>query len=393
MNDHYVNILKIMKTIKKFTLASIIMLFVAISFVSCTKDENQNDKAAPGVSQTQVTTPSVNSDIYIINNILAFKSKAAFDKTYSDLIFMSREQSEEWERNQGFVSQRSIFNKIVDAENDWDLKCRELSPELLKSTNHHSDTYYSYLKEGFVKVIDAGTENETYNYSVYNPVFTCVLNKEGLLIINDTIYQLSNDKLKIITDGDINKIKLLANSNQTDASNNIIINKMKNETKQSDGIFDWNEDSGWYSSGNCNNCKRILLLASFASNLSGGGITCFATHNINVQCQERNFWGTWKFVFTPTTINGRWESRLKLLDGTTYNYSPTFYYYYSINNLFASVSPTISNSTAFYPSVFSYTAPSGNNFWYELEVYNYYWTASRNGGSSGLTAIIPYIPH
>jgi hypothetical protein len=165
---------------------------------------------------------------------------------------------------------------------------------------------------------------------------------------------------------------------------------MKSETKQSNGIFDWSGNSGWVSSGNSNGSKRISLSVTFASNLSGGGISCFATHNVNVQCQQRNFWGTWKYVFTNTTINGHWKSQLKLISGTNYDYSPTFYYYGSLNNFWASVSPTISNSTSPYPSVFSYTAPAGNNFWYELNVYNAYWSAARDGGSSGLTA---YVTH
>jgi len=350
-----------------------------LAFASCKKEDTQLSGNNP---DNQIDK----ADIYVQNNILSFKNREVFEKCYTKLITMSREQSEVWESSLGFVSQRSVFNKIVDAENEWDAKCRKLSKEVQQTCNPHSATYYNYLNKGLIKVVDKGTSDETYNYSVCNPIYTCVLNEEGLVIINDSIYQLSNAKIKIITDGDLNKIKLLTNTSQTDINKNIVVSNAQNQTTLTKGEFDWSANSVWVSSGT----KRICMSVTFASNLYGGGANCSATHNVNVQCEEKNWLGSWKKVFTNTTISGNWKSRLKLQNYQNYDYSPTYYYYGSINNFWASVSPTISNSTAPYPSSFSYTAPSGNLFWYELDVYNANWSATRNGGSSGLTATVSH---
>lgn len=357
---------------KKKILKKNIVILIIISVVAiwgCKKDELEKSNTINTKVQTE--------EVIVKEGILSFKDRKSFDQIYPKLVTMSGEESETWENKLGFISQRSIFNKVVDAEIAWDKKCQNLSKEEQKTVLRHSDLYYKYIKSGLFEITDKGTSDETYNYSVYNPTYTCVLNEKGVLIINDTIYQLTNDKLKIITDGNKEKIKDLSN---TDFSNNnhIIVYDMQKYKIKSKGIFNWYGSSGWKYNGN----RRLLIGWGFGSDLLGGGTNCNVIYNVNVQCQEKNWLGNWNYSFINTLISSNWNARFVLMDNTKLDYNPSFAYYGSINNFWASINPTVSNSTSPYPSSFTYYAPSGNNFWYELQVYNANWTAIDAAGTT-----------
>lgn len=349
-------------------------------FSSCKKDISQTrDLSTPINSETQLDKISTKE------GVLIFSDRKTFNATVEKLSLMTREQADSWEKTHHFVSQRNIFDKIADAEIKFFETSKDISPEEFSKMYHHSELYKYYLDQGIITEFEKGTDDEYYNYSIYNGSYAKIVNKNGLIAINDTIYQLTNDEFKMLADGDFNKIPVLLKSHETDPDKKIIVNKIATykTTQKTEGVFDWSRSSGWVTNGS----KRILLSVTFNSNLSGGGSTCFSNHNVNVQCMEKNWYGSWVYVFTYTTISGTWGAKERMINGAVNNYSPGFAYNNNINNFNASISPT-SGTTSPYPSTFQYYAQSGNNFWYELEVYNVYWRVTRNGGCCGIVATI-----
>lgn len=370
-----------MKILKNLYPIAILLFAVVLLIGGCKKDTIELNKN--NIIQNET------NNVTLKHGILNFSDRTTFEKIYSELIMMSKEQADEWEKKLGFVSQRYIFNQIVDAENAWNDKYQNYSQEELKKISPHSELYYKYVNNGLIKVFDEGTENESYNYSVFNPSYTYVINEQGFVAIGDSIYQLTADKLKIITDGDFDKIKNIAEINSS--NNNIIVeNKQNIMTQISRGEWDWGGNTGWIASGSSVGSKRIRMSVAFSSNLYSTGKGCSVTYNVNVQCEQRKTFGGWTKVTTYTAINGNWNARLWLSDYSSVSYQQTFSYAGGINNFWSSIRPTASNSVAPYPSSFLYTAPSPLTFWYEMDVYNAHWSASRDGGPHGLLAKVDH---
>jgi hypothetical protein len=363
-----------MKTLKKIFLLSTIS--VALLTPGCKKDMQ-------GVKSDTMENPQSGGAISAKDGILRFKDKETFSTTVQKLSLMTKEQADAWEQKYNFTSQRAIFNKIAEAELAHDELAKKMEVAEALKLPQHSDLYRQYLNAGLIKEND-----DTYNYSIFSGFYAPVVNEKGIVVIDNAIYQLTSTGMKILTDGDFSKISLLMNATQTDKSNNIIVKVIQSaaaeKSESTRGMFNWSGSSGWVSSGNCNNCKRVLMTVTFSSDLSGGGSTCLDRYDINVQCQQRNFWGNWNYVFTWTTVNGSWTTYERFVSGATTTFNPTYYYGGSMNNFWTSVNPT-SGIGSPYPQIFQYTA-SGTTFWYEDEIRPANWSATRDGGCCGLVA-------
>jgi hypothetical protein len=339
-----------------------------LAMVGCKKENGLPDTHA------SVSTEAIRNE----KGILVFKDKETFDSTLQKLSLMTREEADKWEKDFHFTSQRNIFNKIADAENEYDEYALKKTPEEIQAMPEHCDLYFHYFKNGLIK-----EENGTYNYSIFSGSYACVVNEQGLVAIDKTIIYLTDKEVKKITDGDFNKISLLKSTQKTDTSNNIVVNTI-DVSSALRGMFNWSRSSGWVSSGNCNNCKRISMSVTFSSDLSGGGSSGVDRYDVNVQCQQRNSFGNWKYVFTTTTINGSWRTYQRYTTGVTNIFNPTYYYSNSINNFWTSVNPT-TGAGAPHQTSFVYSA-GATTFWYEDEISPATWNAKRDGGCCGLTA-------
>jgi hypothetical protein len=328
------------------------------------------------------------------NGILCFSSNAEFKDFYDKNLNMSDSELDNWEKNTGFISMRNIFNQIVDAENALELPYENMTPEQLKNATpppSHSELYFKYLKSGFLKLRTYEDGTESYDYNVINPSSVGFYNENGLLKIGDTIYQVTDKALKIITDGDFGKIDLLQKTDKSDRQNHIDVISFGGNDK---GLI-CSRTSGWVSSGNAYHSKRIKTDITYYTNVDPGCQHAFITYNIGVECQRKNVWGNWKYYSTDTYISGNWTSSITLFKiigfGKISISYPCSYTYAShpnqINNFHASINP-FNGTTAPFPSSWVYHNPyPGYQFDRAVDVNILYnWTAH----GFGLTATAKY---
>lgn len=75
---------------------------------------------------------------------------------------------------------------------------------------YHSEYYYEMLAKGIIKLLAEDTPDEYWDYSVYDRSSTPFINENGLFTIGDTLYQITNHKIKsMLLTKDTNKQDLL----------------------------------------------------------------------------------------------------------------------------------------------------------------------------------------
>lgn len=369
-----------MRKLKETFLA---LLFFCSVLSSCRKEDNL-------VKQIPHSNDAATGEFVVKNGMFCFNSMDSYHKTLDLLDKMGDAEAEKWEASIGITTQRRIFNKIVQAENELLLNPYENIKEedalaSAKPKQEHSNLYYEYLNKGLIKVLYQGTIDEYFDYAVVNPALAKIINAEGFLAIGNTLYQLTSTEIKSKENYSLSDIGLLNSVSQTNDAEKIIVER-PNLTAKVMGVFDFNLESSWgYSSSND---RRIKVKVVFSSNLTGGGTGCTASHNVNVVIQKKNIWGSWVPSAQQMWLNGNWDSQFTLFDYQELDYFPTYSYYNAtVNNFWSSISPT-SGAVAPYPSSFLYKAPSGNPFWYELDILNGVWTASTSGGCCGAGATL-----
>ena len=95
----------------------------------------------------------------------------------------------------------------------------------------HSDMYNKYLNKGFIIEHIEKDGAISFEPNVINPCLMYVLNEEGFVIVDDTLYQYTSNLIKSIPAYDKSKINLLKNTELTDMVNNIIVMKLERESK------------------------------------------------------------------------------------------------------------------------------------------------------------------
>ena len=324
----------------------------------------------------------------IINGILHFQDNEEFNLFMTAASEMTFEEKENYETKINFLSQQRIFEQIIAAELKLDEPYNNLTEEEISKIKvmppRHSNIYYSYLNSGVIEECYKGTDDEYYELSIFNPVLASVVNKDGIYSVGDTIFQITEDSEKMMTNGDFSKTKLLKETNVTNEAENITVFTFNNVEKTSY----YNPTEVWKSSGGGKKGeKRIGLKIYFQSlrvyyNPNGGDHKYRTYHNVFVKCQERNWLRKWKYKTTQVWLNGNWRYDEKL---HVYNASRNKYYPY-VSSLSSSVSP-YTGGTAPYESywVWYYERPYSPG-----DLVNAHWTATRPGGSNGLTVTLNY---
>ena len=173
-------------------------------FNACT---NQIDEDA---SLSKV--PSQTSDITYQNGILIIKNSLSLSKIMKKEIDLSA---------LGFTSQQDIMNKLIEEENAYAKSLRNLSDEEYDLIQKHTDTYLKLLNEKFIKVEKYQDGSELYSLNLALPNYSRVLNEKGFFAIDDTIFQITSDKMKIWINGDIDNYEFLNNVEKTDLAKDI----------------------------------------------------------------------------------------------------------------------------------------------------------------------------
>jgi len=374
-------------TIQKLT--KLMLIVFAISFVSlqsCKKNEmetpiNNEDSTKVGFS--------------VKNGFLVFESAASFVETTDAIANLSDAERLEWETKIGFCSQRRIVSTVIIDEiildNQNEIKYAGVDISELNKADFHAGSYKNALAKGVIKIIDEGTDDEYWDYAIFNRGFVDFINEDGLFAVGDTLYQVTATALKAMKPADFSNTAKLINATEPDENNHIyFIHEQSYLKGTSPGLI----TNGWTASGDGIGDKRIKLEIYL-------GVRYYIVsnrqyqfyHDVYVQCQQKKLFGGWTYIFTNITVNGTWNVSIY--------YYPQYYgnswaWNGSASYLKASINPE-TGQTAPYQSYFT-VSPNYNNlnlpaytadqFDYQPIFESYNWWALRDGGCCGLTSTL-----
>ena len=170
--------------------------FVFLVLVSCFQDNNEQQP-----------------DVTVQDGYLVFKDKSTFERISSQLKDKPRAYLNAWEQNlNGFESQRSIFERIVDE-----------AANAVDANSQHS-SYYTSNKSIFL-----GDEEGLLDYNLpkTNEFYEAFVNKDGLYKIGNSLIQVKKEKIIEILDGDMAKLKTYYNLTMSDKEKGVLVTTIK----------------------------------------------------------------------------------------------------------------------------------------------------------------------
>ena len=184
-------------------------------FYACSQDD---------LTEASSTVVEEDFTVRVKNGYLEFKDQATLDNLKAQLEDKSREELDAWEGQfKGFTSLRSLDEQSVDAQEAWFEELRNM-PETERLELMRSDEkfwYSDFIKQHgeLFSLQDSGT------YKLKKAPTTAdllgFLNKESIYKIGNEIHVYQNNALKIITDGDEGKIRMLESINETEEDLNV----------------------------------------------------------------------------------------------------------------------------------------------------------------------------
>lgn len=189
--------------------ALFLLPFFLLFCVSCEEDENFIESFSD--NSIKKIEKKVNMD-----NFLTFESIEEMYKTIDSLSVLDDNMQQYYEENLDFMSLDRLSN-IIDLENDKILEeYKNLTvEELEKYPVKFSDLHNTYSHIYLVDTLDDGSCY--HNLDVYDYNLAKILNKDCLVKIDNKIYQLKKNVVKIIEDGDESKIQYLDRTLSTDS--------------------------------------------------------------------------------------------------------------------------------------------------------------------------------
>jgi len=332
--------------------------------------------------------------------VLSFQSLAAFERTYPTISQMDVTQAAAWERDIGFVSQRNIFNQIVEAEDGFLWKPYEYKSdkELKKIAppQGHTAIYQRYLRAGVIK---RQPDDDTYDYALSDRSYAPIVNADGFFIVADTLYQVKGGLFKEVEGADLSRRSSLDRARSTDSAKKITVRPtidLSGEAAAKAGLAgcSFPRSSGWITSGNRRGSTTVYFSLNYVYPFPYKHV--IITYNVAVTSQKKNFWGTWIYPSCPNEcwIGGTWTANFDYISAQTLGFAGTMPYARSysyphpncINMFQASINPA-TGTTAPYPSTFTFNAPAGLAF-SNVRLSPMQWSVSVPGGSSGLNCSV-----
>lgn len=202
-----------MRTLK--VLAAVICICICIFTVnSCRKKGDLSAGCDDGSGGGDIDGKSAGQSIYVKKDYLVFSDRNEVKKAIDFLRTLSEAQKDNWERSYpGFESMRAVFNDIVGAEEQVALKYENLSAEALDIlANSNEPVEHSEIAKKNAQMLITTTTSDGgsfFDKNIPNEMLSAIVNKKGLVEVNDTIYQFTYLHAKALTDGDEGKIDLL----------------------------------------------------------------------------------------------------------------------------------------------------------------------------------------
>lgn len=289
----------------KFKINFSVALITMTILNSCSNNDNMEVK--PTKAQKEVKA---------INNVLVFENDAQLNKTIIELLDKSIEKRKQWEAKKGFTSIQTIFDDIVQSEEDMDNYYSSLSEEEQNALDKtkidpHSKLYYKYLNKGVIKkVVDPEDQSESYDINLADPSLSLICNEKGAFAVGDTIFQITPEQIKYWPKGDLNNLDILYNA--TDETDQIkLIVKKQPTLKGSIGT----RDGQWAYEDKRHPKRRIRVSVTFTTwQYLGNGTVWKYKHNVSFRSEKKNWLGKWKLNETDMYLKGNWSGNLRYED-------------------------------------------------------------------------------
>jgi len=229
---------------KRNLLKSIIIL-LTLTFVTL-----QSCKKKEFVNFENISTKGT-KEVYTEKSIPIFKNQEVYYKIINELATKTEEERKTWEESIGFKSAHTIYNEINEAEIALEEKLysgydENLSKEELRKlglpVDVHSDIYNKYLNKGLIREVKENDNSEAFYLNVIDPVAACFTDENGLMVINDTLWQYTDSKIKIVPGG-VSKKKILLNTKSTNKESKVFVIDFNDKSTVSG--YNWSKSSGW----------------------------------------------------------------------------------------------------------------------------------------------------
>lgn len=282
----------------------IFYLFALVAFTLTSCDKSEEPLSITSENGIDMPNYKVRDGFLVFANVSSFIEATKFIGNLSDI------ERRKWESLIGFKSQHSMFMKLIDEEliKDSLNRIKYAGKDLSKvdEREYHSEYYYELLSKRVIKLVDEGTPNEYWDYSVNDRSSTPFINEDGLFAIGDTLYQITNYKVKsMLLTKDANKQDLLKSLSE----NNTIINKMSAYVYpliDCPGLI-WAKE--WTKKGSWPDVQRRIRVGtelSFVEFLISLQRMQFK-HIFYVQCQKTNLFNKWVYEARNITVTGAWK--------------------------------------------------------------------------------------
>lgn len=196
-------------------LFALVALFFTV--VSCRKDIQT---VTTGPTQAKASIDEVKGNFHVENGILHFDDSKAFNDVLEQLRKFDISERRHFAAKQGFTSLLYAFNDV-----------------LKKSAEAADDekTYDAILRDNS-DIIDVRKDG-TFQMRILNKRLASVLNREGIVYIDKSVYKFTDFGEVVIVDGDSDKLKTVTKTTASD--NNIKVFAPNNLPIRSCGTYIW----------------------------------------------------------------------------------------------------------------------------------------------------------
>lgn len=241
---------------KKFIALAIAVVALTI-FNGCQKEEL--------VLTDEQPQAEVKPDVYVESGYLVLKDLNVVDSVMKSLKNMNQEQVLAWEKQLGFESARTHYDKILIGSE----KINTVE-EIISFREKYKDVF---------KWNETDTTDFSFDYPFYHTNLLPLMNKDGLLKIGKSLFKYNKENRITIFDGDISKLKEAMKLDRN--TDNVFILGKKGDLK----------------------AHSISLLTNFVEDYGSARMGDYIRWSSDKRMKNELKYE----VFTYTTVNGTWE--------------------------------------------------------------------------------------
>lgn len=200
------------------------LLLIVLVFQGCFEEPNTIDLTASEIL--------AGKNYKVFNGVLTFKDWNSFKELASEVANKSDAELDLWETSIGFSSLRRLFNSAIDQDMAYINSLGNESGLLTRKEIGFSTEAKMLLEENLAYL----DEYETLNLNISDDYLATLLNRSGVLRIDDSFILFQRDNIKILKSRNLSKLKLLVSATESDLTHNIVVNPVMRVTPNSENM-------------------------------------------------------------------------------------------------------------------------------------------------------------